>query len=216
MHVRAAGRASSRASPIGVPQRSHGSPACEKLPAATTSNVGLFGTGIGPLDPTGIADLAVANLLSSAPGESSRSKLYLNQFVESGNTTVSFAAGVDISPDEHHSRDLAAAHGMGDHCDFVVGQGPNETGQDPRPVWHSAQRRHADRVSRDAVTAQMPDHTAIIGPEKVLQHQTGEKLMLRKLFGTVLVAICWQRLPGDTPGCHYYRFRRFARNTHGQ
>lgn len=54
----------------------------------------------------GDLDLVVTNLLASGSGQSSRTRLYLNQFIESGSTAISFSAGIDISPDHQLSRSV--------------------------------------------------------------------------------------------------------------
>jgi hypothetical protein len=77
---------------------------------------------LADFDGDGDLDLAVANVLPEDVGQSARNRLYLNQFVESGNTTVSFAAALDISPDEHQSLALAAGDLNGDGLiDIIVG-----------------------------------------------------------------------------------------------
>ena len=85
------------------------------------------GGAIADFDGDGDLDIAVANTLPEA-GESGRNRLYLNQFVESGNTAVSFV-GSDISPDEHMSRELAAGDLNNDGAiDIVVGNQDNVAG----------------------------------------------------------------------------------------
>lgn len=88
--------------------------------SADTDNTG--GGVLADVDNDGDLDLVVANLLAVGPGESSRNRLYLNQFMESGETAVSFAAGIDISTDEQQSREITAADLNGDDfIDLVVG-----------------------------------------------------------------------------------------------
>lgn len=81
---------------------------------------------LADFDGDGDLDLAVANIMAQNPGEQSRNRLYLNQFEETG--TVSFSEGLDISADEHPSRELDAADLNGDGLiDLVVGnQNPSK------------------------------------------------------------------------------------------
>ena len=89
----------------------------EQSVSADLDNTG--GGVLADFDGDGDLDIAVANLIAAAPA-SSRNRLYLNQFIETG--TVSFAAGVDISADEHMSRSMTAADINGDtFIDIVVG-----------------------------------------------------------------------------------------------
>ena len=68
----------------------------------------------------GYLDLAVANFLANDPSQTSRNRLYLNQFPVTG--TVSFGPGLDISTDEYESHDLGAVDLNGDGLlDIVVG-----------------------------------------------------------------------------------------------
>ena len=78
------------------------------------------GGALADFDGDGDLDLAVSNLTSG--GGNPRNRLYLNQFVETG--TVSFV-GSDISPDEHHTREIAAGDIDGDgDIDLVAGNQP--------------------------------------------------------------------------------------------
>jgi hypothetical protein len=84
---------------------------------------------LADFDGDGDLDLVVANALPDDVSQSARNRLYLNQFVENGSTTVSFAPGIDISPDEHHSQNVAAADLNGDgFIDIVVGNRDNVAG----------------------------------------------------------------------------------------
>jgi hypothetical protein len=77
----------------------------------------------------------VANLLAQN-GEVPRNRLYLNQFEETG--TVGFGPGLDISADEHMSRDLAAADiNNDDLVDIVVGNQQNVAGVKDRVYLNS-------------------------------------------------------------------------------
>lgn len=91
------------------------------------------GGALADFDGDGDLDVAVANIVNG-PGEP-RNRLYLNQFVENGDGTVSFGAGMDISADEHQSRELAAGDINGDgHIDIVVANQPLPGNVDPDPV----------------------------------------------------------------------------------
>jgi hypothetical protein len=60
----------------------------------------------------------------------------------------------------------------------------------------------------------MGHHAAIIGFEKVLQHQAGKQLMLGKLLGTANMTIERQRSPRGRQSRPNHRLRRLARNRH--
>ena len=90
------------------------------------------GGALADFDGDGDLDIAVANIVNG-PGEP-RNRLYLNQFLENGAGTVTFAAGMDISADEHQSRELAAGDINGDgHIDIVVANQPLPGNVDPVP-----------------------------------------------------------------------------------
>lgn len=114
---------------------------------------------LADFDGDGDLDLAVANLLAQNAGESSRNRLYLNQFVESGNTIVSFSAGTDISPDEQMSRDLAAGDLDGDgDMDIVVGNQDDVAGVSGRD------RRYLNNGTADPFANVVPVIDSQTGP----------------------------------------------------
>jgi MYXO-CTERM domain-containing protein len=77
------------------------------------------GGTLADFDGNGDLDIAVAKVVGGGAGGSARNKLYLNQFIESGN--VAFV-GIDISANEHQSRELAAGDINDDgHIDLIVG-----------------------------------------------------------------------------------------------
>ena len=129
----------------------------ESTPGTVTLSVGTGvsadenGTNGGVLadfDGDGDLDLAVANFRATLP-QSSRNRLYLNQFVETG--TVSFAAGTDISADEHKSHQLAATDLNGDgHIDIVVGN------EDAIPGVPGFDRRYLNNGTADPFTNVVP------------------------------------------------------------
>ena len=116
------------------------------------------GGTLADFDGDGDLDLAVANFNGSS-GESSRNRLYLNQFIPDG--TVSFAAGIDISADEHMSHELTAVDLNGDgHIDIVVGNRDDVAGVPGRD------RRYLNNGTSDPFTNVAP---VIDGQAGVLQ-----------------------------------------------
>ena len=64
------------------------------------------------------------------------------------------------------------------------------------------------------IVLEMGRQAAIVGPQKVLQHQAGEQLMLRELLGTVAVSILRQRPPRRSQRRQNHRLGRFTRPCH--
>ena len=60
------------------------------------------------------------------------------------------------------------------------------------------------------IVPEMGRQAAVVGPQKVLQHQAGKQLMLRELPGTATVRILGQRPPRRRQRRQHHGFRRFT------
>ena len=78
-------------------------------------------------------------------------------------------------------------------------------------VWNAAQ---CQQSRQRRVVFQVRHDAPIIGPQKVLQRQAGEQLMLGECLGTVLVGVLRQRLLRCCQRRQHYQFRRFTRRRH--
>jgi hypothetical protein len=154
------------------------------------------GGTLADFDGDGDLDLAVANFLASNPSQSSRNRLYLNQFIPTG--TVGFAAGLDISTDEHQSHDLTAADLNGDlRIDIVVGNSGDVTGVSRRD------RRYLNNGTADPFANVVP---VIDGQANTLE--TDEETDLTIVIDDVDVTDPDNLFPGDftltvQPGDNY-------------
>ena len=101
-------------------------------------------------------------------------------------------------------------------------QKPLRLGQSQQATRRFLQRgevRHAakfQQLHQRRMIDEMGHHPAIIGLEKVLQHQASEQLMLGELLGTIKMRIGRQRSTRRRQCRQYNRLRRLAGNCHIQ
>ena len=70
------------------------------------------------------------------------------------------------------------------------------------------------RGEQRRMVLEMGRQAAVVGPQKVLQHQAGEQLVLRELLGTTAVSMLRQRPPRRRQGGQHHGFRRFTGERH--
>ena len=80
-----------------------------------------------------------------------------------------------------------------------------------REVRHSLEPQHLAEIR---MISELCDHASIIGLPEVLQHQTGEQLMLREHLGAVAMSVEWQYALGCVERRPRHRLRRFAGACH--